>query len=87
MMLAIFSSEGCPLCRRVAPAVAHVAADPLLAVRIFDETAGAAIEGLPRGRYRAWTETADRRVVVSLLRRTGASPDGLLQLHECAHQR
>jgi hypothetical protein len=54
MMLAIFSSEGCPLCRRVAPAVAHVAADPLLAVRIFDETADAAIwaqAGVPGGPY------------------------------------
>jgi hypothetical protein len=39
MRLAIFTSEGCPLCRRVAPAVAHVAADPLLAVRLLDELA------------------------------------------------
>lgn len=37
LRLAVFTSEGCPLCRQVAPAVAHVAADPLLAVRIFDE--------------------------------------------------
>jgi hypothetical protein len=42
LRLAIFSSEGCPLCRQVEPAVAHVAADPLLAVRIFDEAADAA---------------------------------------------
>jgi hypothetical protein len=51
--LAIFTSDGCPLCRRVAPAVAHVAADPLLAVRIFDEVtnaptwARAAVPGSP----------------------------------------
>ena len=51
--LAIFSSEGCPMCRRLEPAVNYVAADPLLAVRIFDEVAdapawaSAAIPGSP----------------------------------------
>ncbi len=39
LRLAVFSSPGCPLCRQVAPAVEHVAADPLLAVRTFDEEA------------------------------------------------
>jgi hypothetical protein len=39
--LAIFSSDGCPMCRRLEPAVSYVAADPLLAVRIFDEVADA----------------------------------------------
>jgi hypothetical protein len=39
--LAIFTSDGCPLCRRVAPAVQHVAADPLLAVSVFDEVTDA----------------------------------------------
>ena len=39
--LAIFSSEGCPMCRRLEPAVSYVAADPLLAVRVFDEVADA----------------------------------------------
>src|ERR1035441_10037866 len=42
LRLAIFSSEGCPLCRQVEPAVQHVAADPLLAVRIFDEAVDSA---------------------------------------------
>jgi hypothetical protein len=42
LRVAIFTSEGCPLCRRVEPAVAHVAGDPLLAVGIFDELADAA---------------------------------------------
>ncbi len=37
LLLAIFTSEGCPMCRELAPAVAHVARDPLLGVRIFDE--------------------------------------------------
>src|ERR1035441_4514921 len=37
--LAVFTSDGCPLCRQVAPAVEHVAGDPLLAVRVFDEAA------------------------------------------------
>jgi len=41
--LAIFSSEGCPMCRRLAPAVEYVAADPLLAVRVFDEVADAPV--------------------------------------------
>ncbi|MEA2225511.1 MAG: hypothetical protein QOE67_793 [Solirubrobacteraceae bacterium] len=37
LRLAVFTSEGCPLCAQVGPAVEHVAADPLLAVRVFDE--------------------------------------------------
>lgn len=41
--LAIFSSEGCPLCRSVEPAVRHVAGDPLVAVAIFDEVDDAAV--------------------------------------------
>jgi hypothetical protein len=41
--LAIFSSDGCPMCRQLEPAVAYVAADPLLSVRVFDEVADAAI--------------------------------------------
>ncbi len=39
LQLAVFTSEGCPLCRQLAPAVDHVAADPLVAVRSFDEVA------------------------------------------------
>ena len=40
--LAIFSSDGCPMCRRLGPAISYVAADPLLSVRVFDEVADAA---------------------------------------------
>ncbi|HEX4483781.1 MAG TPA: MauE/DoxX family redox-associated membrane protein [Solirubrobacteraceae bacterium] len=53
LKLAVFSSEGCPLCEQVAPAVAHVAADPLVALRVFDEHAdgsvwrAAAVPGSP----------------------------------------
>jgi hypothetical protein len=53
LALAIFSSEGCPMCRQLEPAVEYVAADPLLSVRIFDEVAdagtwsAAAIPGSP----------------------------------------
>jgi hypothetical protein len=53
LRLAVFTSDGCPLCGQVAPAVAHVAGDPLLAVRSFDEYrdagvwAAAAIPGSP----------------------------------------
>jgi hypothetical protein len=43
LKLAVFSSEGCPLCEQVAPAVAHVAADPLVALRVFDEHADGAV--------------------------------------------
>jgi hypothetical protein len=43
LRLAIFTSEGCPLCAQLTPAVAHVAADPLLAVRTFDEHADAPV--------------------------------------------
>jgi hypothetical protein len=51
--LAVFSSEGCPMCRRLAPSVAYVASDPLLSVRVFDEVsdqatwAAAAVPGSP----------------------------------------
>lgn len=41
--LAIFTSEGCPLCRQLAPAVRHIAADSLLAVHSFDEIADAEV--------------------------------------------
>jgi hypothetical protein len=41
LALAVFSSEGCPMCRRLEPAIEYVAADPLLSVRIFDEAADA----------------------------------------------
>jgi hypothetical protein len=53
LRLAVFSSDGCPLCRAVGPAVEHVAADPLLAVQRFDEHrdasvwAAAAVPGSP----------------------------------------
>jgi hypothetical protein len=43
VLLAVFTSEGCPLCRQVAPAVAHLAGDPLIAVRSFDERLDAAV--------------------------------------------
>lgn len=41
LKLAIFTSEACPLCRAVEPAVAHVASDPLVSVAIFDEVSDA----------------------------------------------
>ena len=34
---AIFSSEGCPMCRTLEPAIEYVARDPLVALRVFDE--------------------------------------------------
>jgi hypothetical protein len=43
LRLAVFTSEGCPLCRQLAPAVEHVASDPVLAVRIYDEGEDAAV--------------------------------------------
>jgi hypothetical protein len=54
MRLAVFTSDGCPLCRRVEPAVSHVAGDPLVAVGIFDELADAPIwaqAGVPGSPY------------------------------------
>jgi len=53
LRLAVFSSGGCPMCRQVAPVIAHVAADPLVSVRVFDEAADsevwkhAAVPGSP----------------------------------------
>lgn len=35
--LAVFTSEGCPMCRALEPAVAALRRDPLLAVELFDE--------------------------------------------------
>jgi hypothetical protein len=54
LRLAIFTSAGCPLCAQLTPAVAHVAADPLLAVRTFDEHADARVwaqAGVPGSPY------------------------------------
>jgi hypothetical protein len=54
LRLAVFTSEGCPLCVRVAPAVDHVAADPLLSVCVFDEHHDAPIwraAGVPGSPY------------------------------------
>jgi hypothetical protein len=43
LRLAIFTSEACPLCQQVTPAIEHVAADPVLAVTLFDEVADASV--------------------------------------------
>jgi hypothetical protein len=43
LRLAVFSSDGCPLCRRLAPTIAYVQKDPLLSVRVFDEAADASV--------------------------------------------
>jgi hypothetical protein len=43
LVVAIFTSESCPLCAQLAPAVEHLAGDPLLAVGVFDEHADAAV--------------------------------------------
>jgi len=54
MGLAVFTSEGCPLCHQLEPAVGYVAGDPLLAVRVFDEVADAATwteAGVPGSPY------------------------------------
>jgi hypothetical protein len=37
LALAVFSSEGCPMCRGLDPAVAALRRDPLLTVEVFDE--------------------------------------------------
>lgn len=41
--LAVFSSDGCPMCRALEPAVAALRRDPLLAVEVFDELQDAAV--------------------------------------------
>jgi len=39
--LAVFTSEGCGICRSLAPAIENVAMDPRVAVGVFDESAEA----------------------------------------------
>lgn len=39
--LAVFSSDGCPMCQALAPAVTALRRDPLLTVEVFDEVADA----------------------------------------------
>jgi hypothetical protein len=54
LQLAVFTSEGCPLCRQVEPVVAHLARDPLLSVHSFDELADTATwtqAGVPGSPY------------------------------------
>jgi Methylamine utilisation protein MauE len=43
LVVAMFTSDGCPLCRQLAPAMRHVAADPLLGARVFDERLDAGV--------------------------------------------
>ncbi len=43
--LAVFSSEGCRLCRTLEPAIAAFARDPLVAVEVFDEVRDAEVWG------------------------------------------
>jgi hypothetical protein len=38
-MLAVFSSDGCPVCRALEPAIDFAGRDPLVALRVFDEHA------------------------------------------------
>src|SRR5947207_5696225 len=42
LALAVFTSESCPMCRSLEPAVEYLARDPLLALRSFDEHRDAA---------------------------------------------
>lgn len=41
--VAVFTSEGCAMCRRLAPAVAHLERDPRLALARFEESADAPV--------------------------------------------
>ncbi len=43
--LAVFSSEGCHLCRALEPAIGAFARDPLVAVEVFDEVRDAEVWG------------------------------------------
>jgi hypothetical protein len=43
LALAVFLSEGCPVCRTLEPAVEHFAGDAIVAVRRFDERRDAAV--------------------------------------------
>ncbi|MEA2297931.1 MAG: hypothetical protein QOF77_867 [Solirubrobacteraceae bacterium] len=43
LALAVFSSEGCPLCRALEPAVSWLASDPFVAALSFDEQADAEV--------------------------------------------
>lgn len=45
LALAVFSSDGCPMCRALEPAVAALRRDPLLAVEVFDELRDAGVWG------------------------------------------
>jgi hypothetical protein len=46
LLLAAFTSDGCHVCRSIEPQLAQLAADPILAVRVFEEVADS----------RVWTE-------------------------------
>jgi len=43
LALAVFTSEGCRVCRGLQPAIASLAGDPSLAVAVFDEVADRAV--------------------------------------------
>jgi hypothetical protein len=43
LALAVFTSEGCHVCRGLEPAIATLAGDPVVAVEVFDEVAEAEV--------------------------------------------
>src|SRR3954451_13632540 len=57
--LAVFSSEGCPLCLSLEPALALVGSDPLVELRSFDEVRDTDAWQWPRrpGRHTRWPWT------------------------------
>jgi hypothetical protein len=82
--LAVFTSEGCGLCRALAPAVAAFGRDPRLALRTFDERRDApawALAGVPGSPY-AVALDAEGTVLAKGTFNTGAQLESVLAAAE-----
>jgi methylamine utilization protein MauE len=84
LALAVFTSEGCGMCRALAPVVAAFGRDPRLAVRTFDEARDApawALAGVPGSPY-AVVLDADGTVLAKGTFNTGAQLESVLAAAE-----
>jgi hypothetical protein len=82
--LAVFSSEGCGLCRSLEPAVAALGADPRVALRTFDEVRDAdawAVADVPGSPF-AVALDADGTVLAKGTFNTGAQLESVLAAAE-----
>jgi thiol-disulfide isomerase/thioredoxin len=84
LALAVFSSEGCPLCRALEPSLEWLAGDPFVAMMVFDEHAEAGVWrslGVPGSPYALVLDRAGT-VLAKGAFNTGGQLEGMLATAE-----